>query len=58
MLLGQNNKERNRIQSHLIKSFKARNDIVHGKQTKIQVLELIQNLEDYLRKSILRLLPE
>lgn len=58
MLLGQNNKERRRIYGDIKRVFKIRNDIVHGKPQKTERLDrLLPKLENYLRRSILRLIP-
>jgi hypothetical protein len=58
MLLGLNNKERTKIYNNIKNAFKIRNDIIHGKSIKIKNLHIIvSNLEDYLRSSILRLIP-
>lgn len=58
MLLGQNKKERNKIYDDVNNAFIGRNNIVHGKPHQLKNIRiLLSNLEDYLRKSILRLIP-
>lgn len=58
MLLGNNKEEREKISKNIEGAFDQRNKIVHGKEFDyIKVQDLISDLEDYLRKSILRLIP-
>ena len=57
MLLGKSRKEREHIRSFLSKAYKARCDIVHGKERKSKDdMFMVKKLQDYLRRSIVKLL--
>lgn len=57
MLLGKNEMERDAIKNCLATAYKARNHIVHGieRETKGD-LAIVENLQNYLRKCIIRLI--
>ena len=58
MLLGKDQNERDKILKNIKTAFSRRNDIVHGRTTKLEViLDLLPDIENYLRRSILRLIP-
>lgn len=58
MLLGKNDKERHEILKNVKEAFQKRNDVVHGEVTDFgEMYRLSAYLEDYLRRSILRLIP-
>ena len=58
MLLGQNNRDRNKISKVLREAFDCRNKLVHGaKVDMLKKWKIFSDLEEYLRKSILRLIP-
>jgi len=58
MLLGKDKREREKIFVDIRTAFTRRNEIVHGKETKIkEISTLLPDFVDYLRRSILRLIP-
>jgi len=58
MLLGNNDASRNEILNIIIEAFEKRNDVVHGEVTDIgEMYKYASYLEDYLRRSILCLIP-
>lgn len=58
MLLGKNNLEREDVSEVIEAGFNLRNRIVHGRDyDSNRISEIVPNLEDYLRQSILRLIP-
>jgi len=58
MLLGEKKKKRKKISNVLREGFSLRNRVVHGRNFKrSQISEILPDFEDYLRKSILRLIP-
>jgi len=57
MLIGENSDERNRIYQLIESAFSLRNDVVHGKEfDNSRIEDLLPEFEDYLRRSILRLI--
>lgn len=66
MLIGKNEKEREKIDNFLVKAYNIRNKIVHGSefnipQTKIndedyEIQDFILQLQNYLRKSIIKMI--
>ncbi|MFX0203663.1 MAG: hypothetical protein ACFFCW_46790 [Candidatus Hodarchaeota archaeon] len=61
MLIGENSKEREKVKATLKQAYTIRNDIVHGKHprtSKVEIKTLCWEIEDYLRRSIRKLLIE
>lgn len=61
MLIGENSKEREKVKAIFKEAYKTRNDIVHGKylrKSKLEIATLCWETEDYLRRSIRKLLIE
>jgi len=61
MLIGQNSKEREKIKATLKEAYNVRNDVVHGKhprKSQLEIATLCWETEDYLRRSIRKLLIE
>lgn len=61
MLIGKNSKEREKIKTILKEAYDIRNDVVHGKRPRkspIEIATLCWETEDYLRRSIRKLLIE
>lgn len=61
MLIGKNSKEREKIKTTIKEAYKIRNDVVHGKhpcKSELEIATLCWETEDYLRRSIRRLLIE
>lgn len=61
MLIGKNSKEREKIKATLKEAYNIRNDVVHGKhprKSELEIATLCWETEDYLRRSIRRLLIE
>jgi hypothetical protein len=59
MLVGQNSKEREKIKTTLKEAYEIRNDVVHGKhprKPRLEIASLCWEAEDYLRRSIRKLL--
>jgi len=58
MLLGKNSDDRKTIKEKVELAFKLRNDIVHGQDFDFdKIIGIIPDFEDYLRRSILHLIP-
>jgi len=61
MLIGNNAKEREKIKATIKEAYNLRNNIVHGKhfpESKPEIIRLCWETEDYLRRSIKKLLIE
>jgi len=61
MLIGKNSKEREKIKTTIKEAYKIRNDVVHGKhprKSELEIATLCWETEDYLRRSIRKLLFE
>jgi hypothetical protein len=57
MLIGENQDQREKIQRNIMKAYKIRNHIVHGKCVDMEInYELVQEFETYLRSSILKII--
>lgn len=59
MLLGKDNREREEIVQTIQESFRLRNDVMHGREFKYERFhfEKAKALEDYLRRSLVKLIP-